>query len=470
MIRTFAKDAVVYGAATVVTRATSLVIVPVYTRFLSPADYGVLDLLTIAGNLVLLTVALEIAQAVARFLPEATGEDKVRIASSALLFSTGAYAAFGVVAVAATPVLRGWLIGEAADDLTFQLAVVATCLNGIFQLTAGVLRFQLRASSFAVASLTSSLVAIGVGLGLVVVARAEVNGIFIGQIVGGVVGVSLSLISARGLYRLGIETRHLGAMLRFSSPLVPSSVGVFVSLFVDRFAISQFMTISDVGIFGIGYRLASLMSLLSLGAQMAVTPLIYSRHSDPGTPHALERIFRYYVAAALVVGLGVSLFAPEILRILTTPTYYGAAVVVPLLVPALILANLYVFMPGLGIAKRTTTFAGINLSGALLNLILNFLLIPHLGIVGAALATLVSAAVVFGAYAVGSQREYPVRHQWHRLALAVLAVSLVYVVAAQFSLDPLPALLLKALGMSVAVVAAIGALGLRGSGHRHGRH
>lgn len=459
MIRTFARDSLVYGAATVLTRATSLFVVPIYTRLLSTADYGVIDLLTIAGNLILLTVAFEISQAVARFLPEGSDEDRVAVASTALVFSVGAYGLFGIAGMVAAPEIRTWLIGDAADDLTVRLAVAATCLNGIFQLTAGVLRFQLRASRFAIASLGSSVIAIALGVFLVAAVGAGVDGFFVGQIVGAMVGVVLTLAFSRGLYRPMFDTRRLWAMLRFSAPLVPSSIGVFVALFVDRFAISQLMTVSDVGVFGIGYRLASAVSLLSVGAQMAVTPLVYARHLDPATPPALERIFRYYVAAALLLGLALSLFAGEILRLLTTPMYYDAAGVVPLLVPALFVANLYVFMPGLEIAKRTTTFAAINLAGALLNIVLNFLLIPHLGIVGAALATLISSTAVFGAYAVGSQSVYPVPHQWHRLAAAVTTVTVVYVVVARADLDGVAGLLLKAAAMVVALFA-IGGLGL----------
>jgi O-antigen/teichoic acid export membrane protein len=464
MIRTFAKDSLLYGAATVATRATSLVVVPIYTRFLSPADYGVIDVLTIAGNLVLLTVALEISQAVARFLPDANAEEKVAVASTALTFSVGAYAIFGVAALLVAPELSAALVGGVADADTIRLAVIATCLLGIFQLTSGVLRFQLRASQFAIASFASSLVAIVLGVVLVAVAAAGVDGFFIGQIVGGLVGIALTLAFSRRLYRPVFDRSRLGSMLHFSVPLVPSSIGVFVSLFVDRLAISQLMTVADVGVFGIGYRLASTASLLSLGAQMAVTPLIYARYRDPATPLALERLFRYFIAAALMFALGLSLFAPEILQVLTTPNYYAGASVVPLLVPALFLANLYVFMPGLGIAKRTAAFAAINLSGAVLNLVLNFLLIPFLGIVGGALGTLITAAAVFAANTIGSQREYPVPHQWGRLAAAVAAISVLYVVVIQLDLDPVAAIGVK-LGALAVGFGAILTLGLlrRGS-------
>ncbi len=459
MIRTFARDALVYGAATVLTRATSLIVVPIYTRFLSPADYGVIDLLTIAGNLILLTVALEISQAVARFLPESHDADKVAVASTALVFAVGAYTLFGIVGLLAAPEINLLFLDGAASELTVRLAVVGTCLNGIFQLTSGVLRFQLRASQFAIASLSSSLIAIVVGVVLVAVADAGVDGFFVGQILGGSVGVAMTLTFSRNLYRPTFHAARLRSMLRFSTPLVPSSIGVFVFLFVDRLAISQLMSIADVGVFGVGYRLASAVTLLSFGAQMAVTPLVYARHAEADTPIALERIFRYYVGGAAMLGLGLSLFAPEILRLLTTPSYYGAAAVVPLLVAALILANLYVFMPGLGIAKRTSVFAIINLSGGLLNVALNLLLIPLMGIGGAAFATLISAGGIFSAYAVASQKLYPVPHRWLRLASAVVAVSIVYAVVSQFDFDLVPGIALKVGGMLVALVA-IARLGL----------
>lgn len=459
MIRTFARDAVVYGAATVATRATSLLVVPIFTRFLSDTDYGVIDLLTIAGNLILLTVALEISQAVARFVPGTSREEGAAFASTALAFAVAAYAIFAIAGLVAAPAIRSWLLGDAATDLTVRLAVIATCLNGVFQLTSGVLMAQQRARRFAVASLASSLVAIGLGVVLVALAGAGVDGFFVGQIIGAAIGVALTLAISRGVYSPSFDGGRLVSMLRFSAPLVPSSLGVFVSLFVDRLAIGQLMTVADVGVFGIGFRLASTVSLLSFGAQMAVTPLVYARHTDPATPAALERIFRHYVGAALVVALGLSLFAPEILRLLTTPPFYGAASVVPLLAPALFIASLYSFMPGLGIAKRTGTFAAINLSGALLNLILNVLLIPILGIVGAALATLLGSAAVFVGYAVGSQRLYPVPHRWFRLCVAALATAAIYAVVTQVDLDVIGTIVIKGVAVIAAVIVMV-ALGL----------
>src|SRR5688500_2950455 len=161
---------------------------------------------------------------------------------------------------------------------------------------------------------------------------------------------------------------------------------------------------------------------------MALMPIVYQRYRDPSTPAELARVFRVFVAFALFVGMGLSIWAPEILRVFTTPDYYAAGAVVPLLTPAVLLANMYVFMPGLAIAKQTRTIGVITIAGAVLNTSLNLLLIPILDVRGAALATLLSATAIFVAYVRTSQRTYPVPHRWGPLLVAVAVyVPLVWV-------------------------------------------
>jgi O-antigen/teichoic acid export membrane protein len=199
-----------------------------------------------------------------------------------------------------------------------------------------------------------------------------------------------------------------------------------------------------VGLFGVGYRVASLAGLLMLGFQGALTPLVFTHYRDPETPATLARLFRWFVAFALMVVAGLSLFAPEFLRVFTTPAYVDGARVVPLLAPAVVLSGMYIFAPGLALAKRTGGMALITVAGALLNTGLNFLLVPRLGIVGAAAATFTSALAVFGMYMAASQRLYPVPHRWPRIAAAVLCAAAVMAVAPRLRLDPLAAVAAKA--------------------------
>lgn len=444
MLRAFVRDSVIYGAATLVARGLALLLVPFYTRVLAPADYGLVDISTVVVTLVMLTVAFEISQALARFLPEPlTHDERVRFASTALLFAFGAYGTFLALGLVVAVPMGSLIFGATAPSGFIELVIITAAAAGLFNLVQNQLRWQFRPIAFALTSLVFALVSIAVTIYLVLVMGIGVRGVLAGQLAGTVVATVLAGWLARDVYRLTFDRQKLRMMLAFSIPLIPSSVGVLATMYIDRVAIRQLMTFTDVGLFGIGYRLASVVTLVMVGFQAALTPLIYAHYRKDETADELARIFRYFIALAVLMSLALGMFAGELLVLLTTPAYYGGAVVVPLLAPALLLSAMYVFTPGLGIAKRTGLISLVNIGAAVTNTVLNLLLIPILGIAGAALATLVSAALLFGANMILSQRHYPVPHEWVRLAAAAALGVGVYLVSTRIDAGGGPAVVLK---------------------------
>jgi len=214
------------------------------------------------------------------------------------------------------------------------------------------------------------------------------------------------------------SVQKLREMLSFSLPLVPSSIAVYLALYVDRIAINELMTLGDVGIYGVGARIASVVALLMMGFQGALTPLVLQNYSNPSTPVELARIFRYFCAFALPFVLLLGLFSHELVWLFATPDYYGAREVIPILGLSTLIAGMYVFAPGLFIRRKTWVFAMINTLAALANLGLNVVLIPLAGIVGASFSTLTTAIVGFASFLALSQSLYPVPHDWVRIAAA----------------------------------------------------
>jgi O-antigen/teichoic acid export membrane protein len=422
VFKQFLKDSVVYGMASILVRSLSLLLVPLYTRALVPADYGVIDLLAAFTTFVNFTVALEVSQAVARYLPDAKSPaEREGYASTSFWWALGAYGAFTIVAWPLAGQLSTWLFNDSHRSGVFDVALVATWINGLFLIVQSQLRYSLKPRAYTIASLVFAFASMATSVLFVLVLRQGVIGVIYGQVAGGIIGLVTALYLSREVYGFRFDTGKLAVMLRFSVPLVPSSVGVFVCLYMDRIAIEQLMTLTDVGLFGIGYRVASVTSLLMVAFVAALTPLIYTHYRDPATPPELARIFRYFTALGIGFCLGLSLFAHDILKVIATSAYIDGAIVVPFLAPALLLANMYIFAPGLGIAKRTSWIAAINIGGAAANVVLNYMLVPYLGIRGAALSTLLCNIAIFGATMVASQRFYPVPHDWRRLGLAVAA-------------------------------------------------
>jgi len=241
----------------------------------------------------------------------------------------------------------------------------------------------------------------------------------LGLLWGMVFGVFMGVVYATWHLRQSIQFRFDGTLLKemllFSAPLVPSGIAVFISTYIDRLMINQLMGVDYVGLYGIGFRVASILGLAMLGFQSALTPLVYTHYKESDTPRQLASIFRFFLAFALIVYLALTLFAQDIVVLISTPDYYDAAQVVAFLAPAVLLSQMYIFAPGIAIARKTYLILGINLSGAGLNTVLNWFLIPELGIRGAALATFLGYGFVFAAYMILSQRFYRVPHQWLRI-------------------------------------------------------
>lgn len=421
MIRQLFKDSVVYGLASILSQGIPILIVPVYTRFLSPDSYGGLDMLTVFASLINLTVALEISQGLARSYAD-TGTDHERslYASTAFWFSAAAYSLFAIISLVFSGPLSSFLLDGTKWEPVFRIAVMATALNGIFLFLQNQLRWILKPKAYAVCSVAYAVLSTGIGILLVTAYDSGVAGIFYGQIIGALAGGLLAWFPARYLFKAVFSMDKCKEMLIFSTPLVPSSISVLVAVYVDRIAIKQLMTLADLGVYAVGFRIASVVNLLMVGLYSALTPLIYRHYNKESTPSDIARIFRFFLYGTLPLMIALSLFSAEIVGFFAAQEYAGAWLVIPPLAFASVTARMYIFAPGLDIAKKTGKIALINLMAASTNAVLVFLMIPHLGITGAALATLSGSLLMFILYMALSQKLYPVPHDWRLIAPSVI--------------------------------------------------
>lgn len=421
MLRSFLTDSAIYAIPILVSRGLSFLLVPLYTRVLSPADYGSLDLLVVFAAIVNLTVALEVSQGVARFYAgELDPQRKVAYASSAFWFTLGCYSLFALIALILTRSVASLVMGQPGMETAYKIGIIYIWINGLFNLIQNQFRWELRSRNYAGVSLLMSFVTAGVSVWLTYLLHWGLIGLLLGMVIGNLSGVVLGLWWLRNSIEFRFDTARLGEMLLFSSPLVFSGIGVWISNYADRIMINHYLSTSDVGLYGIGFRLSSIAGLVMIGFQGALTPLVYTYHNKAETPRQLALIFRVFLVFALLMFLGLSLFAKDILRLLTTEPFYGGSVVVIYLVPAILLAQMNIFAPGIDLAKKTHLHIWINIGGALLNIALNYFLIPPLGIVGAGLSTLVGYLGVFTAYMILSQKFYRVPHQWIRIIIVVI--------------------------------------------------
>lgn len=419
MFKQFVKDSLIYTIGNILVRGVSYFLLPFYTKALSPSDFGLADLLYVFTSFASITIALEIVQGVAVYFAGTEDQkEKIAYASTALWFAMLAYTVFGVFAILFAAPLSEWILGQPDKAWIFSLSVFSTWGYGVSYLAVNQLRFDRKPQKYAITGLVSSVFTIVLTIVFVLVLKMGAIGVVAGQMAGNLINCFLAIYFGRTSYIFIFDLKKLKQMLAFSIPLVPSSISSLVMIYVNRVAINNLLSLAEVGIYGVAYRISSLIEFIMMGFRTALTPLIYENHQKPETPGEIARIFRYFVAFALLIVMFLALFSKELVVFLAQPAYYEAATIITILASAIVLGQMNIFTPGWAITKKTRGFALINILGAVLSIVLNYSLIPLIGLSGAAWAIFITNGLTFIAFMNLSQRYYYVPHKWNNLCAA----------------------------------------------------
>ena len=418
MVRKFFKDSIIYTIPAFVSRGISVILAPLYMQVLSPTDYGSLDLLLVFEVIVHLTIALEVSQGVARYFSTETDPiRKVEYASSAFWFTIITYSVFAIIMYLSAPLLADLIMGQSGLELAFRIGVINICASGLLYAIQNQLRWELRSLHYAAISLFSSISTTIFSFYFALFLEWKLIGLLLGMTVGSILSNVIGLWFVRGSIKFIFSTKRLQEMLMFSVPLVFSGIVVWINSYSDRLMINHFLSTHEVGLYGIGYRLSSTVSLVIAGFQLALTPIVYTNSQNPDTPIQVNRIFRWFAMLVLLCWLTLATFSREILKLIAPSIYIDSSSVVPYLVVAIFLSEMYVFAPGVFLAKKTHLVFLINLGTSLLNVILNYLLIPLFAIEGASIATMLSSLFLFSSYVVIGQGFYRIPYEWPAIFL-----------------------------------------------------
>ena len=429
MFERLSRDTISYGIAMLLIRGLQIFLLPIYTRVLGAQDYGFLELITIAGALVNLTVALEISQGMGRYVADASDEGVRRAyATTAFGFSLLAYCLFALIVWTFALELSEILFFHQADSYILTLAAWAIAVNGVFVIAQDLLRWHLRPGAYLMASIAYALGSAGIGIWFVSVLGMGVAGVFWGQLAGAFMGLIFSLSGSAGLLGWLFDVRRLRTMLSYSLPLVISGVAVFGSSFIDRIVVRDVLGLEALGVYGVTARFASVVSILAIGFQFALSPLVFRHWQEPEAASILGKVFRLYLVAMVALVGALSLLSEIIITTMTGPAFHAGNTVLPLLALGAMFSTLYVFAPGLFLSGQTGKVALLNVLGAIINLCASLILIPWLGFFGAALAATITPACVFIGYLIFGHRWFRVQYQGVRVAFSLfLAMGLVLV-------------------------------------------
>lgn len=426
-IKRLAKHSAIYGLGGVVSRVLALLLLPLYTRYLTPGDYGAIETL-IALSAVLVTILrLGISSAFFRFYFDyPDGPDRIRVVRTSFWFTMASAAAGLAAGVAlAEPISRALFATPEHDGLV-RAAFVGLWAQMNYEQLTSLFRVEERSVAFVLASVANILITVAATVLLVVVFEQGALGVLVGNFTG-TLAVYAVLVGYRR-YQLGLEFDRslLREMNRFGLPLVPAALFLWTLNFSDRFFLVKLADLREVGLYSVGVRIASAIVLLLTAFRTAWPAFAYSIEDDAEARRTYGFVLTYLLFAACWLALALGLLSPWLVQLLTQPDFYdGSRVVAPLAFATAAFAGYVVISIGVGRARRTQFNWVVTGAAAVVNVALNLILIPPFGMMGAAVATIAAYTVLFAGMTWHAQRVYPVPYQWRRVfTLVAVAVGL----------------------------------------------
>ena len=417
-LRRLLRTGAAYQLADAVSKVVALALLPVYTRYLTPADYGTAELVLTTIILVSIILRLGLGEAFVRFhYLDADPERRRRLARTA----TGSLAVIttlvaGLIAIFPEPVSQLLLLGSDQPDIIRAAALGLWAFTNL-ELAYALLRVEERARAFAVASLCNVALTVLLTLWLVVGREEGALGLLLGNYVA-------SAVVLLGLWfkereSLGLVSREqLGPMLRFGLPTVPAEASVFALFFVDRLWLYRFESADSAGLYSLSVKLAGIVIFTVRAFQYAWPPLAYSIENDDEAARVYARITTYYVLFTGVVVAGLVLLGRWLVRLFADDKFYGAHEALPWVALGWALYGLFLVLVAMaGRAQVTIRNSPAALTGLVVNVALLALLVPPLGIAGAGIALAGACVVMLVVMWLLTRNLFPVAFEWGRLAL-----------------------------------------------------
>lgn len=415
------QTSTIYLIGGLIGRAVGFLTIPLYSRFLSPAEFGIVELIELSTEIIAITLGMQaIGTAMTRIYHEQkTPEQERAVVSTSVMAAAILSSTVALIAILLAAPLSRAVFHSLDQAPLMRVAFVAMFFSYMVEINLVYQQIQERARFYLTYTLT------------VLFANLSLNIFFIGFAHAGVWGFLLSKLfvtvcgSCFLMFRLAREVgvKWQGSLvpefIRFGAPLAASGAAFFIIHFSDRFFLTSAVSLADLGRYALAYRFAFLVSILIGDSfRRSWNATFYRYTEEDGWRQQFAYVATFLMFVLCLTALAVAIFAPELLRLMVPPDFYPEILLLPILVFSYVFREMGDFFRSLLlINKRSGRFSQIAVGGAAVNLTLNFLLIPRFGIFGAAVATLLTWVIYFFACWVLAKREHDLPVKLGPLAL-----------------------------------------------------
>lgn len=384
---------IIYSLGNFLSQIVGFLMIPIYTRFLQPNEYGILELVGITTELFGMILTLRISRAMYRFYFEYDDEkDKNEVISSSMVL----FGIIGLIGLVLASYSSGFLAQQILDSSKlsgyFIISFTTLWFNTIGQMSFTYIQIKKKSIVFIVFSLLKLVVALSLNIYFIVYQGMGVLGMLYGNLIASIAIVLFLTLPILSVVGIKFSFAKVKEMLSFSLPMIPGAIANFLVLISDRYIVKMFGSLSDAGIYSLSYKFGTLphkFVTVPFFQIWSVRRFELFKNSDSEV--VMGKIITYFMFILFYVGLGISVLIKDIIQIMTDEQYWSAYKYVPILVLSYIVFGLFNhFATPILISKKTKYLSYIDIINGIMTVILNIGLIKYYGIYGASFATLLS--------------------------------------------------------------------------------
>jgi O-antigen/teichoic acid export membrane protein len=446
-IKNLFKHSAVYGAGHILTRSINFLLMPLFTNIFPKDEYGVVGIMFayIAILTIVYTYGLDAAFFRFYILKEELS-DRRDIFSTSFITILLTSICFSALLFVSSDTIVTWVFSEEVRSLNIDLALLVKFAAGILMFDALtflpflILRAEQRSIPFVVFKFINVLINVGCNVFFLIVLDFGIEGVFLANLIAS----SLTFFIMSPLLARYLQSTFSLSLLRelfaFGIPYLPSTLAVVIMDTIDRPFLERLASVEEAGLYNAGVKLGMFMALFVTAFRFAWHPFFLSTLKQKDAKAIFAKVFTYVLLACAGVFIVLSVFIDDIVRFplpgftLVGKEFWACTSVVPVLMLAYILYAAYLnFLIGVYLHKKTKYLPFITVSGMVGNLITNALLIPVIGMMGAAWARFVAYFIMAVSLYVVNKKLYPVDYEWKRIIkLCFITAMLFFIGMAEF--------------------------------------
>lgn len=435
-IKELTKDTAIYGISTILGRFLGFLLTPFYTHVLADkAEMGIFNnyYAVIAFLNVIFIYGMDAA--FMKYSSLNTGETKKKIFSTSFITVIASSLFFALILFAVqNPFIKFLEIPQKFFVLDpqrfyrfFYYLILILILDTITLIPFAYLRLERKSKKFAVIRLVN--IAVNLVLNLVFFLKLHwgMESIFVANLIASLLNLVLLMPDIIKNLEFSIEKNFLKKMLLFGIPYLPASVSATMVQVIDRPLVEKLTNYETLGVYSASYKLGTLMMLVVMMFQFAWQPFFLTNAKEKNAKDIFSKVLTLFVLFTSLLWIFISLFIDDIVKMkilgysLYQARYHEGLVIVPIVLLGYLFNGIYYnFQAGIYIEEKTKYFPIVTGTGAIVNVIVNLLLIPVWGIMGAAVATLAAYMVMAYGLFYFSQKFYKIEYEFAKIARIIL--------------------------------------------------